>query len=261
MGSSARRRHHCSRDNDRTAIANALINNPARRPPRMGIGSGTIGWGTPWSFICEVVRIDSLQLVRGFGRHTNTVIDHQLGELRSRDEDYLDVNTRRISHRLTGKRRRRDREMAGRSDIYCATLPPTRSSEAALGHCLLKATTSTVLASPFPLACLPFFPGSFGISVTSTQYRRVSRVSSGVLRPALARPPVAVSRAPNRGHTGTPADCQVAERRRHGKRRVEGRPAGDPARRGGLARASSRASASHDESAAASRSRRGYLRW
>ena len=33
------------------------------------------------------------------------------------------------------------REMAGRSDIYCATLPPTRSPEAALGHCLLKATT------------------------------------------------------------------------------------------------------------------------
>ena len=33
----------------------------------------------------------------------------------------------------------------------------------------------------------------------------------------------------------TAADYQVAERRRHGRHRVEGRPAGDSARRGGLA--------------------------
>ena len=33
------------------------------------------------SFLGEVIRIDAFQLIGGFCRHTDTVFDHQIGEL------------------------------------------------------------------------------------------------------------------------------------------------------------------------------------
>ena len=60
------------------------------------------GAGEP-SFVVKVVRVDPVHLVGGVGRNANAVVDHELCESRSGDQDHLGVDACRRSPWLREK--------------------------------------------------------------------------------------------------------------------------------------------------------------